>query len=484
MSKSESIYFLDTFSTDERSSGYREFDDLPFDDYSLTGGWLRIEAGVKQDLLDGGSKKGAPLLLRPAPEGDYWVETFVSAPRIKEKEPSQPININTQMGLFVFQDVKNWLFFGLTNHNFTFDGIPHVGDGLMVTKTEGGTFSPMPIEGAADPAYPTHPLKQDALYLRISREGDDWKFYWKLHHDDLWDLLTTVNLALGDHEVGMGVKTFDIHPAGKEYEGQADFDFFLIGRGPTRRNGVAFQYVVKFVCGKSAGDVMARGRYFTAINVHNPTDRTIVFKKKFAIALPGETPGPVSRVFRAKLGPDEALEIDCPDIHKHARTTAGCFLKGFAVIESGVELDVVAVYTAAGKTKRVETLHMERVPPRRVKVELPDLVPLPDPQVGFCNQVQEGPDKGKLLVTVKNQGNAKAPKSTTRVTFDTSGGDVVVDLDTPELDVGAPADLEPLDIPSRCYQEGECHFTIEVNANNEIVESDYSNNFASGTCIR
>jgi hypothetical protein len=81
-------------------------------------------------------------------------------------------------------------------------------------------------------------------------------------------------------------------------------------------------------------------------NVHNPTYTTIGFRKKIATALPGEEPGPVSKFFDARLGPDEALEIDCRDIFKHAESRAN-FLKGFVVIESKVELDVVAVYTAA-----------------------------------------------------------------------------------------------------------------------------------------
>jgi hypothetical protein len=129
---------------------------------------------------------------------------------------------------------------------------------------------------------------------------------------------------------------------------------------------VIFQYPVKFVCGKSAGKVVAPGSYFTAINVHNPTDTTIRFRLKVAVALPGLTPGPVSEFHDAKLGPDEALEIDCPDIFKLAKAEAG-FLKGFVVIESEVELDVVAVYTAAGRNEQVETLHTERVPPRHRK---------------------------------------------------------------------------------------------------------------------
>jgi len=69
------------------------------------------------------------------------------------------------------------------------------------------------------------------------------------------------------------------------------------------------------------------------------------------------------RFFEARLGPDEALEIDCPDILKHAGTER--FLKGFVVIESQSELDVVAVYTAAGSTGQVQTMALERVPPRK-----------------------------------------------------------------------------------------------------------------------
>jgi hypothetical protein len=125
----------------------------------------------------------------------------------------------------------------------------------------------------------------------------------------------------------------------------------------------SFQYAAKFVCGKGDGRVVAPGVYFTAINVHNPADEAAVFRKKVAVALPGEKPGPVSRFFDARLGPDEAFEIDCPDILRHA-ATRGDFLKGFVVIETDVELDVVAVYTAAGASRQIETLELERVPAR------------------------------------------------------------------------------------------------------------------------
>jgi len=123
-----------------------------------------------------------------------------------------------------------------------------------------------------------------------------------------------------------------------------------------------FEYAVKFVCGKAPGSVVAPGVYYTAINVHNPNEKGFAFRKKIAIALPSEKAGRVSKFFEAKLGPDEALEIDCPDILRHA--DSGGFLKGFVVIESDLALDVVAVYTTAGATERVGTFFMERVPAR------------------------------------------------------------------------------------------------------------------------
>lgn len=73
---------------------------------------------------------------------------------------------------------------------------------------------------------------------------------------------------------------------------------------------ILFQYAVKVVLGRSSGDVVAPGEYWTAVNVHNPWYKTVYFRKKVAIALPGEQPGRVSPFFEAKLGPDEAFEID------------------------------------------------------------------------------------------------------------------------------------------------------------------------------
>ena len=237
--------------------------------------------------------------------------------------------------------------------------------------------------------------------------------------------------------------------------------------------GASFQYAVKFVCGKSEGRVVAPGTYYTAVNVHNPNNQSLAFKKKFAVALPGEKQGPVSRFFDAKLGPDYAFEIDCPDILERTQSHQG-FLKGFVVLESELELDVVAVYTAAGATGRVETMELERVQPRRRATQgKPDLVPVPDPATGnFCRRKEL-----KLIVTVKNQGNAPAGPSVTQVDFGAAGSST---QPTPPLNPGGSVDLL-FDIPPGCFRP-DCHFKITVDSNSQVDESNEVNNTAVGVC--
>jgi hypothetical protein len=111
------------------------------------------------------------------------------------------------------------------------------------------------------------------------------------------------------------------------------------------------------------GPALAPGRYYTAINVHNPSREGVPFRRKFALTAPGEAPGMIYPFSSHKLGPDQALEFDC-DAFRRLRLR---FAKGFAVIQSPVELDVVAVYTASGVADSVRTLHMERVPFRPMK---------------------------------------------------------------------------------------------------------------------
>jgi len=159
--------------------------------------------------------------------------------------------------------------------------------------------------------------------------------------------------------------------------GDRDLGLFIGPKELPNVRHLALQYAVKILCGPSGyresppttykpgvkpDPRVAPGTYFTAINIHNPTDKAVAVRFKVAVALPGKS-GPVSRFFDLKVGPDEAVSIDCVQLYEyfHAKPE---FTDGFTVIESEAELDVVAVYTAAGATGRVETLKTERVLPR------------------------------------------------------------------------------------------------------------------------
>lgn len=98
----------------------------------------------------------------------------------------------------------------------------------------------------------------------------------------------------------------------------------------------------------------------------------------------------------------------------------------------------------------------------------------------LCNLVKEGVDKGKLVVTVKNQGNVNAPDSTTRVEFGFGGS---FQLPTPAITSGGFVELPPLSIPATCYNP-DCEFKITVDFTNRINESSKDNNKASGICRR
>lgn len=131
------------------------------------------------------------------------------------------------------------------------------------------------------------------------------------------------------------------------------------GQGPA-------EYAVKIVCGAPDRPAVAPGNYYTAINVHNPSTGGAKPRWKIALTLPQTVPGTISQFYQTELRPDQALEIDCTDIARRAPIGAR-FLKGFVVIQSETELDVVGVYTvAASADGRVVALEIERVPLRRI----------------------------------------------------------------------------------------------------------------------
>jgi hypothetical protein len=212
---------------------------------------------------------------------------------------------------------------------------------------------------------------------------------------------------------------------------------------------------VKVVCGTVTTDQgragaipVAPGRYWTAINIHNPDKcREACFRWKVAIALPGK-PGAISAYQSLTLGPDAALEIDCDLMAKvfPPRPPPPSFGKGFAVIESDIELDVVAVYTAAQSTTTpVTSFSTERVQPRCVPV-CEDLVlpintgvadwqtlstpagalPTPQPVVVLAGLPTpwKPPPSGSVWVssTASDSSNAAAGNYTYQLTFELCSG--------------------------------------------------------------
>lgn len=146
---------------------------------------------------------------------------------------------------------------------------------------------------------------------------------------------------------------------------------FVSAASDARSQTPPVQYAAKYICGQastseSVAGIVATGAYYTSINVHNPNAQVVDIEKVFDIALPNEKQGGrISQPAKASLKPQEAFEIECADIAAHLDQNPKIFWKGFVTLKSSAELDVVAVYTAAGSAVGpVVALHTERVPKR------------------------------------------------------------------------------------------------------------------------
>ncbi len=155
-------------------------------------------------------------------------------------------------------------------------------------------------------------------------------------------------------------------------------------------------YSAKFLCGElkpSTGKVeqaVEGGRYATAINVHNPSPRPVLFRKKAVLLFDGsrpeeaiERPMPPGRPITRELGPDFGLEIDCRDIREVLLGGVGgppappapTFIKGWVVIETMTDspLDIVAVYTVeslATPAAQAPSIAVDRVTGNRLAFPL------------------------------------------------------------------------------------------------------------------
>lgn len=165
-----------------------------------------------------------------------------------------------------------------------------------------------------------------------------------------------------------------------------------------------FQYAVKAICsllGTFGDGFLANGVYRTVINVHNPRDKTIRFARKVALAGEiGTEPSEfsVTAYKAATLGPDGAVAIDCGDIANFYCPTPQGFcvdftaIDGFVVINSPVELDVVAVYTARGAQTEVQSVEVESIPPRRLSKTIKTVSTAPP----IKERIQRQPYRGSI----------------------------------------------------------------------------------------
>ena len=120
----------------------------------------------------------------------------------------------------------------------------------------------------------------------------------------------------------------------------------------------SFMYTVKFTCVNEVGPATVVGvegpfepaAYRTAVNLHNPQGFPVDFTKKAVIARgQGLRRGQISKKVKETLLPDEALAVNCVNISELLKGPGQLGDQpvgdGFVIIESDVELDVVAVYT-------------------------------------------------------------------------------------------------------------------------------------------
>ena len=109
----------------------------------------------------------------------------------------------------------------------------------------------------------------------------------------------------------------------------------------------------------------------------------------------------------------------------------------------------------------------------------PDLVPERrsggQGEEGFCKRDNDG----NLVVRVRNQANQDAlNQSTTIVVF--TPGEPKSGMTAP-MPGGSFSEVT-FEIPSECF-DPDCDFSITLDANNDIAESNEENNSAKGICI-
>lgn len=281
-------------------------------------------------------------------------------------------------------------------------------------------------------------------------------------------------------------------------------------REETRVLCIPFEYPAKIVCGTqndSTDHRLVQGEYASTINIHNPNDEKVYFFKKLALAYPpeGQRPGQIIPIAIDSLEYDESLKFDCNEIAGDL-LAENEYIEGFLVIQSPRRLDVTGVYSGASLSRYHESrdisVDIEQIQGQRSRTstrELPDLVPrapfgepptsLPNwlPQ-GYCIASDNGFPFPMIEIIVKNLGNAMAAASTTEIVFGLPPNNFSENttIDVPQLGPEQEFSFQ-IQPPTGCYSlahEGikGCPFRIIVDLQNQVLESDETNNEDFSIC--
>lgn len=245
-------------------------------------------------------------------------------------------------------------------------------------------------------------------------------------------------------------------------------------------------YVVKFVCGRRAAptvasaafDAVAPGQYYTAINIRNASRDTIGIRTRFATTLAAPVAGPVLGGPPLRLGPHQALELDCAEILRAA--AAGglrvAFLKGFTILTTDHPLDVVAVYSAA-TAGGVVTMDVESVPPRATGGDRTVSLLCPDLVVGTIARPTYDASGTSVRVVVGNVGTADAGNVVVSMEDPgREGADRMATATIPTIAAGGVATVT-LTLPYEARGNARvAAFVVQVDPKNEVRECDETNN--------
>jgi CARDB len=232
-------------------------------------------------------------------------------------------------------------------------------------------------------------------------------------------------------------------------------------RDPGARRRAVFP--VKYVCGETRPtDRLAPGSYRTVINVLNLSTFQTQVGWIFSPGL-GRAGFEGASALIPRFG---SFSMDCPFIIQNLQAKnleVGPFTEGFITIVDLNNADTERTPT------RVTALYSAL--PKQVHNQ-PDLLPI---RLGptWCRL----DDQKRLIITIRNQGEANAPASTTRIAINGSSFNLV----TPALAPGTQADLAPVPLPSG---EGTFTFTITADIPDVIREMSETNNSAIGSCMQ